>query len=259
MKLKQKCLFITGAAAGIGKATSLRFAEAGWFVGIADVDELGLKALAREIGSDNCMTLKLDVTSADDWQRGLDSFWKKTGRLDLLVNNAGVLSSGPFETIDLKAQQRMVDINVTGTVNGCHSAFPYLKDTRESRVINLCSASAMYGQPSLAVYSATKFAIKGLTEALNLEWEPHRIRVMDILPLFVRTAMVTDMNARSVRRMGVKLTVNDVTRVIYQAATTNRHRSKVHWPVGSDTKFLYLLSSISPDWMNRMVNKYVGM
>ena len=82
---------------------------------------------------------------------------------------------------------------------------------------------------------------------------------MDILPLFVRTAMVTDMNARSVRRMGVKLTVNDVTRVIYQAATTNRHRSKVHWPVGSDTKFLYLLSSISPDWMNRMVNKYVGM
>lgn len=259
MKLKQKCLFITGAAAGIGRAVSQRFVEAGWFVGLADIDEIGLKSLARELGTDNCMTLTLDVTSADDWHKALDTFWKKTGRLDLMVNNAGILFSGPFDTIDLKSQQKMVEINVTGVVNGCHSAFPYLKDTRESRLINLCSASAMYGQPSMATYSATKFAVKGLTEALNLEWEPHRIRVMDIMPLFVQTAMVTDMNARSIRRLGVKLTVEDVAKTIYLAATTNRHRAKVHWPVGSDTKFLYFLSSITPDWMNRMVNRYVGM
>ena len=259
MKLKQKCVFITGAAAGIGKAVSFRFVEAGWFVGLADIDELGVKSLARELGPENCMPLQLDVTDPDDWKACMETFWKKTGRLDLMINNAGILSSGPFETIDLKAQKRMVDINVTGVVNGCHTAFPYLKDTRESRLINLCSASAMYGQPSLAVYSATKFAVKGLTEALNLEWEPHRIRVMDIMPLFVRTAMVTDMNARSIRRMGVKLTVDDVATVIYYAGTTNRHRSRVHWPVGSDTKFLYFLSSISPDWINRLVNKYVGM
>ena len=123
MKLKQKCLFITGAAAGIGRAVSQRFVEAGWFVGLADIDEIGLKSLARELGTDNCMTLTLDVTSADDWGKALDTFWKKTGRLDLMVNNAGILFSGPFDTIDLKSQQKMVEINVTGVVNGCHSAF----------------------------------------------------------------------------------------------------------------------------------------
>ncbi len=259
MKLKQKCVFITGAAAGIGRAISLRFAEAGWFVGLADIDELGVKSLARELGPENCMPMQLDVADPDQWQSCMESFWQKTGRLDVMINNAGILFSGSFDSIALKSQQKMVDINVTGVVNGCHTAFPYLKETPESRLINLCSASAMYGQPSMAVYSATKFAVKGLTEALSLEWEPHRIRVLDIMPLFVRTAMVTDMNARSIRRLGVKLTVDDVANDVFLAATTSRHRNRVHWPVGSDTKLLYILSGISPHWINRLVNKYVGM
>ena len=83
----------------------------------------------------------------------------------------------------------MVDVNVKGVVFGCHAALPHLRRTPGSVVVNVSSASALYGQPGLAVYSATKSAVCALTEALELEWRPHGVRVVDVLPLFVRTAM----------------------------------------------------------------------
>jgi NAD(P)-dependent dehydrogenase (short-subunit alcohol dehydrogenase family) len=83
-----------------------------------------------------------------------------------------------------------VDVNVKGVLNGCHLAKPYLLRTPGERVINLSSGSAEYGQASLATYWATKFAVRGLTEALNVEWQADGIPVMDVMPLCARTAMV---------------------------------------------------------------------
>ena len=185
-------VFITGAAAGIGRATAALFARRGYRVGAYDVDPAGLATLGEEVrarGGD-ISTGELDVTDAEGWSARLAEFTGESRRLDILVNNAGVLSSGPFEDIPLQRQRRIVEINVTGTLFGMHTAFPYLRDTAGAQVVNMCSASAMYGQPELATYSATKFAVRGLTEALDLEWRRHGIRVLDIWPLFVATAMV---------------------------------------------------------------------
>jgi NADP-dependent 3-hydroxy acid dehydrogenase YdfG len=252
------CAFITGAASGIGRATATLFAQRGWFVGLADIDDAALASLARELGADNCWTCRLDVTQEQQWQHALAGFVEYAGRLDLLVNNAGILISGPFTANPLARHHTLVDVNLKGVLNGCHVAKPYLLRTPGSRVINLSSASAEYGQAALATYSATKFAVRGLTEALNVEWQADGIRVMDVMPLFVRTAMVDGMDAASVRRLGVRLTPDDVARVVLKAAQYGGSYGKVHWPVGWMARLLHAMGGAGPDRVNRFVARRIA-
>jgi short-subunit dehydrogenase len=123
-------------------------------------------------------------------------------------------------------------------------------------VVNLCSASAIYGQPELAVYSATKFAVRGLTEALELEWRRYGIRVIALWPLFVATAMVDGVETGSTRSLGVHLSAGDVAEAIY-AATHPRRRwpARAHYPVGRQTKVLAALSQVSPNWATRLLTR----
>lgn len=254
---KRPCVLVTGAAAGIGYAIAKTFAAQGWLVGVADIDEVGVARVAQELG-EQAIAFRLNVCDVDAWQRVLAQFWQQTGRLDVLVNNAGVLSSGDFGNIPLAAQHRMIDINVKGVINGCHCALPYLRQTKRARVINLASASAIYGQPSLATYSASKFAVRGFTEALDLEWEALGIRVMDILPLFVQTAMVKDMDAKAIDTLGVKLTAEDVAHTVWKAANAPRWSKRVHWTVGLDTRLFYSLVGLMPDWINRSTTRWIA-
>ena len=254
-------VFISGAAAGIGRATALAFARRGYRVGAYDIDAAGLATLRDEItgrGGD-VVAGSLDVTNADEWARQLEAFTAPSRRLDILVNNAGVLSSGRFEEIPLEVQRRMIDINFYGTLAGLHTAFGYLRNTPGAQVVNLCSASAIYGQPELAVYSATKFGVRGITEALELEWSRYGIRVMAMWPLFVATAMVDGMETGSTKSLGVHLTPNDVAEAIYSATHPDRSwPPRVHYPVGRQTKVLAALSQVSPNWVQRLMNKTVS-
>lgn len=254
-------IFISGAAAGIGRATAVAFARRGHRVGAYDIDLAGLAALREEItalGGEVAIG-RLDVSEAADWAEQLKAFTGESRRLNILVNNAGVLSSGRFEDIGLAAQRRMVDINVYGTMAGMHTAFPYLRDTRGAQVVNLCSASAIYGQPELATYSATKFAVRGLTEALELEWRRHDIRVIAMWPLFVATAMVDGLETASSKTLGVHLSAQDVAEEIFSATHPGRTRlPKVHYPVGRQTKMFTGLAQVSPNWVQRLLNKTVS-
>jgi short-subunit dehydrogenase len=153
----------------------------------------------------------------------------------------------------------MIDINFYGTLAGLHAAFDYLRNTPGAQVVNLCSASAIYGQPELAVYSATKFGVRGITEALELEWSRYGIRVMAMWPLFVATAMVDGMETGSTKSLGVHLTPNDVAEAIYSATHPGRSwPPRVHYPVGRQTKVLAALSQVSPNWVQRLMNKTVS-
>jgi NAD(P)-dependent dehydrogenase (short-subunit alcohol dehydrogenase family) len=254
--ISRPTLFVTGAAAGIGRAAAERFLKAGWFVGLYDVDEAGLQSMLHKWGPDQCIAARLDVTSAEDWRTALAGFDAATGgRLDVLFNNAGIAVTQPFELAALERHSRLIDINLKGLVNGCHLAFPLLQRTEGSRVINMCSASAFYGQPELATYSATKAAVRGLTEALDIEWRRHGIRVVDVLPLFVNTAMVTNEVSRlkTVSTLGVRLGPDDVAEMVWRLATARPARLAVHNLVGWQTKVFALLSKLSPDFMNRLV------
>ncbi len=253
-------IVITGAAAGIGRATALLFARRGYRVGAYDVDLAGLASLREEIaGQGGDVEIgRLDVTNAEDWSEQLRDFTGGAGRLDILVNNAGILSSGRFEEIPLERQRAIVDVNVGGTMAGLHTAFPYLRDTKGAQVVNLCSASAIYGQPELATYSATKFAVRGLTEALELEWRRYDIRVIAMWPLFVATPMVDGLDTHSSKRMGIHLTAEHVAGEIYAATHPNRSfLPKVHYPVGRQTKVVAGVSQVLPNWAARLLNKTV--
>ncbi len=251
-------LFVTGAARGIGLAIVRRFAGAGYAVGAVDVDEAGIGALKDEAAQHgwSVWTSVMDVTDIDAWQRALREFVATTGgRLDILVNNAGLLASGQFVDIPPARHKQQVDVNVTGVMLGCHAAFEYLRDTAGARVLNMCSASAIYGQAELASYSATKFAVRGLTEALEIEWRPHDIAVMALWPLFVDTALLTGVHTGTTESLGIHLVPDDVADAAWRALHRKSPMPKVHHPVGGQTKVAYHLAQLSPAWVTRFVNK----
>jgi NAD(P)-dependent dehydrogenase (short-subunit alcohol dehydrogenase family) len=253
-------IFVTGAATGIGRACAERFARQGWFVGVYDIDVDGAAAVAASLGQGRAVTGALDVSDHQAWRSALAEFWERSGqRLDVLLNNAGVLTTGPFETVELARHQGMLSVNVLGMINGCHSAFDYLRRTPGARVINMASATAIYGQPELATYSASKFAVRGFTEALDLEWSRHGIRVSDVWPSFVRTDMAaTFQHIASARSLGVRLTPSDVANTVWRSATATPWVHRTHWTVGLQARMLSLATGLAPAALSRAVVRYLS-
>jgi NAD(P)-dependent dehydrogenase (short-subunit alcohol dehydrogenase family) len=194
----RRAIFITGAASGMGRETARLFAEKGWFVGAYDVDEEGLASLERELGAERCVARRLDVTNKADYDAAVGEFATRSGgRLDLLFNNAGVGEGGWFEDVPYEAALRVVEVNLIGVLNGIYAALDLLKATANSLCFTTSSSSATYGMPRIAVYSATKHAVKGLTEALSLEFARHGVRVADVLPGMIDTPILTRTPNRS--------------------------------------------------------------
>ncbi|MBO0678399.1 SDR family oxidoreductase [Mycolicibacterium sp. S2-37] len=256
-----RSVFITGAAAGIGRKTAIAFAKKGYTVGAYDIDDVGLKTLVEELERIRTavITGHLDVTDGDEMAQRIEEFTTATGgRLDVMINNAGILRPGRFEEMDLAGHHREIDINAKGVVNGLHAAFPYLRDTPNSVVVNLASASAIYGQAELANYSATKFFVRGITEALDLEWGRHGIRVIAMWPLYVQTAMTDNVKIGTTESLGIRLTAQDIADAIVAAVEPSALRRaihQVHFPVGVQSKVLATGARFSPAWLTRIVNK----
>jgi len=184
----RKAAFITGAASGIGRATAELFAEQGWWVGAADRNVVGLEALRDDLGKEHCRVWRLDVTDKAAYDAVVAELSEETGgRLDLLFNNAGIGAAGFFEEIPLEETLKIIDVNLVGVIHGIYAALPLLKATPNSLCFTTSSSAATYGAPSLAAYSATKFAVKGLTEALAVELSRCDVRVADVLPGVIDT------------------------------------------------------------------------
>ena len=188
---RRKSIFITGAASGIGKAAAKRFAGEGWLTGCYDMNVAGLGALEAELASDNVFSAPLNVTDRGAVIAALDAFGARTGgTMDVLFSNAGIDAKGPFASMDWNTAMSVVDVNFIGGMSLIHAAHPLLKATANALCLSTCSGSAIFGTANLAVYSATKHAIKGLTEALSVEFAADGIRVADILPGIIDTGML---------------------------------------------------------------------
>jgi short-subunit dehydrogenase len=246
-------ILVSGAGRGIGRATAELFLARGWRVGMYDVDRDAVAEAAA--GREGAVHGVLDVRDADRWRAVLGDFCGDGG-LDVLVNNAGVLASGPFAATDAGTHRRMVDVNVTGVVHGALTGHAYLRRSPRGLLLNMCSASALYGQPSLATYGATKAAVKSLTEALDIEWRRDGVRVRSLLPLFVDTEMVTrdGRHATSVGRLGVRLTAGDVAAAVWRVVHERRRpAASPHRAVGAQTRLLAAASAVTPGWANRLI------
>jgi NAD(P)-dependent dehydrogenase (short-subunit alcohol dehydrogenase family) len=187
-----KAILVTGGGSGIGRAVAQRFAAEGWRVGLADIDQRGLAATAALLPRDRTSTHQMDVRDPAEWEHVLADFAAiSDGRLDVLFNNAGVAAGGAFGEIGIEALDRVIDVNFRGVAYGARLAYPYLRATPGSCLLNTASASAIYGSSGLAAYSATKFAVRGLTEALDGEWAREGIRVRSLMPGFIDTALLS--------------------------------------------------------------------
>ncbi len=241
----EKTIFITGAASGIGRETALLFAERGWFIGLFDLNDEGLKEVASEIGEDRCCYAKLDVTKAESYKTAVAHFLKHTnGSMNALFNCAGIMRMGPFDELTMKDHEITLDINVKGIIVGIDASLDALKATPNSCILSMSSASAFYGVPDLSVYSASKFAVRGLTEALNIEFEKYDIRVTDLMPLYVNTPMISSQThqAGTLKFFGAKLTTRQIAELAWKAV----HGKKVHWIPGGVLKALKVVSRLFP-------------
>lgn len=248
-------ILITGAASGIGLATARRFHSRGWLVGLLDVNEGALQAVRAALG-ERSWCQPLDVSDADACQRAVDAFAAHADGLDVLFNSAGILRMGRVEDIPISDHRLTFEINVLGLLNMSLAALPYLKRADHPRVLNMSSASALYGVPHLASYSASKFAVRGLTEALNLEWQDHGILVQDLMPPFVNTNMVSQQSFQApvVKRMGVNLSADDIARAVEDTLQTRR----VHTPVGLSFRLTTLMEKLAPGGVTRQLMRWLS-
>jgi short-subunit dehydrogenase len=244
MKQRQS-IFITGAASGIGRATAVLFAQKGWFVGLFDKNGEGLAEVATGIAKTSCCYQSLDVTDRVAYQRALEYFAEHTGQtMNVLFNCAGIAFNGPFESVALDDHLRILEVNVKGTIIGIHLSLKLLRNTPGAKIINMSSAAAFYGTPDMAVYSASKFAIRGLTEALDIELEDVGVSVGDIMPLFVDTPMNAN-QAYKLRSLSVSrslLTPLGVAQAVWKAA----HKKKVHWSLPWKLKVFRAVATLFP-------------
>ena len=252
-------IFITGGAAGIGLATAERFGREGWTVGVYDVNQDALDKVKAD--HPDWIVGELDVRDSAQWTHALGEFTEKTGgKLDVLDNNAGILHEGLITEIDPDAIKRQIDIDALGVALGAQAAHPYLKATPGSHLVNIASASAIYGQPGIAVYSATKFFVAGLTEALELEWEHDDIRVVSIWPLWAKTALAAN-DAKSTKTLGVRITPEQVADKVWESVHPTRQDKLLHrtsYSVGAQTLVLGNAAKFIPNVLNRAVNKLIA-
>lgn len=259
----RKAIFITGGASGIGRATARHFAGKGWFVGIADVNEAGMSETAAMLPTGMCSIHRLDVREREHWARALAEFAQHSGgRLDCLFNNAGIGSGGPWDTLDPDEADRVIDINFRGVVNGIYAGLPMLRATPGSAIVNTGSASGYIGSAGLVVYSATKFAVRAITEGLDIELAGDGIIVRDIMPGFIDTPLlqraVPNSNETSRDRViaaGLEFTpVEHVAQAVWDAI----HGDRVHTPVGKTARRLAFAMRWMPGRLRKQMKRRRG-
>ncbi|MFN3857503.1 MAG: SDR family oxidoreductase [Caulobacter sp.] len=239
----RKSIFITGGASGIGLGAAKRFAREGWFVGLADIDKAGMKAALAEIGPDNGVALELDVRDRDQWDKAIAAFGKASGgRLDVLLNNAGIARYGYLEEQSPEEGDLQIDINVKGVINGARAGLDLLKATPGSVLVNIASCAGLFGAPRMAIYAASKFAVRGLSEALDAEFARFGVKVRCVMPWFVDTPILNAGSqgsnlkiADAIREGGSEVyTVEDAAQVIWDAV----HGEKLNYLVGKAARQL---------------------
>jgi 3alpha(or 20beta)-hydroxysteroid dehydrogenase len=187
-KLDGKVALITGAARGQGEAEARLFAAEGAKVVLGDVlDELG-SAVARSIGAD-AIYVHHDVSSEESWKAAVGAATSKWGRLDVLVNNAGILHVAAIAQIELADYMRIVNVNQVGCLLGMKHAIPPMAKAGGGSIVNISSTAGLEGQPGIAAYVSTKWAIRGMTKSAAIECGGLGIRVNSIHPGGINTDM----------------------------------------------------------------------
>jgi NAD(P)-dependent dehydrogenase (short-subunit alcohol dehydrogenase family) len=257
----QKSVFVTGAGSGIGRATAQLFAERGWFVGLFDVNAEGLEATAATLPEGQRLSMVFDVRDRSGWARAVEAFGQATGRrMHVLFNNAGVGRGGLIDEMSDDDIDLVLDVNLTGVINGVRAALPLLRETPGARIVNTASVAGIFGAPRLSVYCATKFAVRGLTEALDVEFSRYGVRVTSLMPWFIDTAILDNTGGEgSNRRMRDQLIENKTpiypVRMAAERAWDAAHGGEIHYMVGREAERARFAARFFPGLMRNQLKK----
>ena len=183
---------VTGASSGIGRDLALNLARLGARVAILARRREVLEELAAEMrhGAEVPLVLAADVTKRDESHDAVERALHEFGHLDILVNSAGVMEPGPVETMTAASLERMMNVNLFGTLHMMQSALPSMREARAGHIVNIASLAGRRGMPPLGGYCASKFAVVGLTEALRVELYGSGVKVSLVMPGVIDTPMV---------------------------------------------------------------------
>jgi 3alpha(or 20beta)-hydroxysteroid dehydrogenase len=188
-----KVVIVTGAARGQGEAEARLFAGEGAKVVLADVLDAEGQAVASDIGP-NALYVHLDVSSESEWQSAIEATKAFGGRLDALVNNAAIIWPSAIEDTSLEAYMTVINVNQVGCFLGMKAAMPLMKDSGGGSIVNISSIDGIGSKNGLVSYTASKFAIRGMTKTAAMEWGRFGIRVNSVHPGGVNTVMGNPIN-----------------------------------------------------------------
>jgi NAD(P)-dependent dehydrogenase (short-subunit alcohol dehydrogenase family) len=254
----QRSIFITGGGSGIGRATALHFAAKGWFVGVADINEAGMAETLSLIAGDAKWSGKLDVRDRAAWDESLAAFASAAGgRIDAVINNAGIGTGGSLSELDPDEIDRCLDINLKGVLYGAQAGYPYLKASAPgSALVNISSAAGIVASAGMSVYCATKFGVRAVSESLDAEWAGDRITVASVCPAFIETPLLNGTGNRKsneairdrVTAAGLEITpVQEVAKAVWDAV----HGTKLDYFIGATSKRM----AFAKRWMPGKVRK----
>ena len=186
-----KVVVITGASSGLGEAAARFLAARGANVALGARRVDRIRALADELtrGSGKALAISTDVTRRDEVQALVDAAVHTYGRLDVMINNAGLMPQSPLERLKVDDWDRMIDVNIKGVLYGIAAALPYMKQQKAGHIINVSSVAGHKIRAGGAVYSATKHAVRVISEGLRQEVKPYNIRTTVISPGAVDTEL----------------------------------------------------------------------
>jgi dehydrogenase/reductase SDR family member 7B len=258
-----KTAIITGASSGIGKACALHFAEKGFIVVLAARDELKLEQLKAGIekSGGKALVAVTDVADENSCRKMVEKAVNETGRVDVLINNAGISMRALFADLDIEVIRKVMDINFWGTVYCTKYAMPYLLQNKGS-LVGISSIAGKKGLPGRSGYSASKFAMEGLLESVRTENLKTGLHVLVACPGFTASAIreraLNDKGmeqGESPRKESGMMQAEEVAHEIYKAVK-NRRRDLILTFQGKST---VLLNKFFPAWLDRMVYDHLAM
>jgi 3-oxoacyl-[acyl-carrier protein] reductase len=210
MRFEGQTAIVTGAARGIGAAIAMRLASEGAAVMIADIDEDAAGEAAATIG-ERAVAQPLDVTDAASWQAAVEAAQERWGRIDALVNNAGIAGrSAPIWELEVEEWRQVLDIDLTGVFLGCRAVIPAMAEAGSGRIVNIASIAGKEGNPNAVPYSAAKAGVIGLTKAVAKEVATKGILVNTVAPAVIETPILQQVSEEHIRYMTSRIPMGRV-------------------------------------------------